>query len=125
MKSDRTLKFWYNKINKKYFHNELPSNVCVRWGAEEDSEDDEKWEEKYNGQAFLSDSGSRHYANIVISNRLREEPCGRLATLVHEMCHVATVFKDEHGPAFEEWRKTIGDRGIFKKSALLKNLTIF
>lgn len=125
MKSDKTLKKWYRIINKRFFHNELPGNVCVRWGSEEDLEEDERWEEKYNGMAFKEDAGSYHYGTILISNSLRTFPCTRLATLVHEMCHLATDFRDEHGPAFEEWRKIIGDRGVFKKSALLRNLTIF
>ena len=125
MRSDKTLKTWYNKINRRFFHGTLPSNICVRWISEEDLEEDEKLEEDNSGLAWKDDIESRHYGTIVISNDLRNDWRLAIAILVHEMCHVATDFRDEHGPAFEEWRRIIGERGIFRKSAIYKGLTIF
>ena len=125
MRSDKTLKKRYNNINRRFFHNVLPSNICVRWVCEEDLDENEELEEDYSGLAWKEDRASRHYGTIVISNNLRNDWRLAMAILVHEMCHVATDFRDEHGPAFELWRQTIGDRGIFRKGAIYKGLTIF
>jgi hypothetical protein len=125
VRSDKTLKKWYNRINRRFFHNVLPSNICVRWISEEDLEEDEYLEEDFSGLAWKEEGEPRHYGTIVISNDMRRDWRLAMAILVHEMCHVATDFRDEHGPAFEEWRQTIGDRGIFRKGAIYKGLTIF
>ncbi len=137
MRSDPTLKKWYNLINRKFFDNYLPCDTCVRWSNEYD---EERCDEKYHGWAnLMSDADPENEGNsihgkatdtkvrflIVISKTLRKSQCTKLHTLAHEMCHVATGLKDEHGPAFEHWRQYIADRGIFKKGALLKRLTIF
>lgn len=124
MRSDPVLKKWYNTLNKKFFDNYLPTDTCVRWSNEDDVDDDERCEEKYNGWAFLSDKPKTQFV-IVISSTLRKSMCTRLHTLAHEMCHVATGCKDNHGPSFEHWRQTIADRGIFKKGAVVKNYTLF
>jgi hypothetical protein len=49
----------------------------------------------------------------------------RLTTLIHECIHVFLELKDDHGPAFEKVRLMLSDRGIFKKGALVRGLTIF
>ena len=140
MKSDPVLKKWYNLINKKFFDKYLPSDTCVRWSNEYDKDEDDRCEEKYNGWALLAtDSDPENEGNdvhgkyvdpkmrflIVISSTLKKSLCTKVHTLVHEMCHIATGLKDNHGPAFEQWRQTIADRGIFKKGAVIKRLTIF
>lgn len=130
MRSDKCLKHWYRLINKKFFNNELPNNVCVRWINELEIE---KFEEKYfawtsdkndSPKAFAEDN-YRHEYIIIISKTKNPGKTVVLATLAHEMCHVATKMRDDHGPAFEAQRKLISDRGIFKKGAILKGLTIF
>jgi len=123
MRSDPTLRNWYRIINRRFFDSQLPNDVCVRW-AEDSEEDDERWEEKYFGSADKARDG-RHSYVIVMSRKLNIPASTRLITLCHEMCHIATELKDNHGPAFEYWRQYIADRGIFKKNALRKGLTIF
>ena len=124
MRSDRTLKAWYREINSRYFDSELPDNVCVRWVNEDDLDEDERIEEKASGFSQKL-SGDSHYAQVVLSNDLRKARCQRLAVLVHEMIHVATDFRDDHGEAFERWRVRLAQRGIFKKGAVLRGVTLF
>ena len=125
MRSDNRLKAWYREINTRFFDNELPDNVCVKWGEQEEEDEEENWEEKYNGYTKRLEGDPHHYAVIVINNELRTNHSIKLAILVHEMIHIATAFRDEHGPAFERYRELIGSRGIFKKGALLKGITLF
>lgn len=125
MRSDRVLKRWYRTVNKRFFNNKLPDNICVKWGDEEDEDEEENWEEKYNGYAVRLKDNRYHYAAIVINNELRKNRSFMLAVLVHEMIHIATDLKDDHGPAFERYRILIGNKGIFKKGALLKGCTLF
>ncbi len=116
MQSNRTLKGWYNKINTRFFYDELPSNVIVRWalpGEEKDIACTERLVDK------------RHSYEILLNREKNKTNSIKLSSLVHEMIHVATKYRDQHGPAFEEWRVRIGERGIFKKGALLKSITIF
>ena len=130
MRSDKCLKRWYKIINKKFFNNELPNNVCVRWISELEVE---KFEDMYF--AWTSDKNDspktfaedhyRHEYVIVISKNKNPGKTAVLATLAHECCHIATKMRDDHGPAFEAQRQRISDRGIFKKGAILKGLTIF
>jgi hypothetical protein len=124
MRSDPTLKKWYRLINKKFFDGQLTNSVCVRWANEDDDDEEEKCEEKCFGWADKADD-SRHEYVIVLSRVKINSLSVKLLTLAHEMCHIATGVRDDHGPAFEYWREHIGDRGIFKKGALVKGLTIF
>ena len=121
MRSDPTLKKWYKKINKRFFDNKLTDNVCVRWANEKEAE---YYEEKYFGWMNVAEDGYHEWV-IILSRSKAGTPSIKLLTLAHEMCHVATKMKDDHGPAFEQWREYIADRGIFKKGALVKGLTIF
>jgi SprT-like family len=123
MQSDRALKNWYNFINKKFFNNELPSNVCVRWVNEDDIDEEERCEEKYYGWADCGEG--RHKYVIVLSRVKNPGEVAKLATLCHEMCHIATGLKDDHGPAFSEWHELLTSRGLFRKGALLKHRTLF
>ena len=121
MQSDPTLKKWYKYINKKFFHNELTNKVCVRWSNEDD---EDQFEEKYFGTADKANDGYHEY-EIVMSRELNKSASTRMATLAHEMIHVATELRDNHGPVFERWRQTLSDRGLFKKGAVRKGLTLF
>jgi hypothetical protein len=124
MKSDPTLRKWFRIINKRFFGNEITDKVCVRWANEEDNDEEARCEEKYMGWADLASDGYHEYV-IVLSRVNKNSPSTKLMTLCHEMCHLATKLKDDHGPAFEAQRQLIADRGIFKKNALRKGLTIF
>lgn len=122
MKSDRTLKKYYDMINKKFFLGELPSNVCVRWLDPE--EDEVNLEDKLFGYADKANDGYHKY-QIVMSRKMCVPASSRATTLIHEMIHVYTGMRDDHGPAFEKARQMLSDRGIYKKGAVVKGLTIF
>lgn len=124
MKSDRTLLKWYRIINRRFFDGACPDRVCVRW-ADPDEMDSRRWEKRYFGEASESLDSEYHDYQIVMSKPLNKQWIVRISTLVHEMIHLATRLKDDHGPAFEQWRQYVSDRGIFKKHALRKGSTLF
>lgn len=115
---------WYKRINRRFFDGACPDRVCVRW-ASEDEEKEMKWEEIYFGWAQKVEGSRYHDYEIVMSRSLNEKWMVRMSTLVHEMVHLATNLKDDHGPAFEYWRQYVSDKGIFKKHALRKGRTLF
>lgn len=117
MRSDRTLKKWYSTINKKFFFGELPSNVIVRWAA--------PGEESDIASCHKSEPGDRYSYEIMLNRAKNTTASQRLSTLVHEMIHVATHYRDDHGPLFDEWHKKLTERGAFKKGALLKGICLF
>jgi hypothetical protein len=121
MRSDRTLLRWYKIINKRFFDGACPDRVCIRWADPEDSH----WEKKCFGEASLSVDDEHHDYQIVMSKSLNEQWVTRMSTLVHEMIHLATQLRDDHGPAFERWRQLLSDRGLFKKHALRRGCTLF
>jgi hypothetical protein len=133
MKSDPTLRKWYKKINRRFFDNNCPtSGVCVRYARQ--GEEKREIEESYFGWADQKGSKTwtthekncsncRHNFEIVLDEKAPWVSI--LSTLAHEMIHLATNMKDDHGPAFEEWRQYIADRGIFKKHAIYKGHTLF
>ena len=132
MKSDRTLLSWYRRINKRFFDGACPERVCVRWADPEEEARDEVWEEKYFGEAGKlptdpedDNFDPHHDYEIVMSHPKNDTWIVKISTLVHEMIHLATDLKDDHGQAFEQWRQHVGDRGIFKKHALRKGMTLF
>ena len=132
MKSDRILLRWFKRINKRFFDGACPERVCVRYARP--GEEKREIEEKYFGWADKrgTETWSTHEKNcphclhdfeIVLDETSPWESI--LSTLAHEMIHLATNMKDDHGPAFEQWRQYISDRGIFKKHALYKGRTLF
>lgn len=123
MRSDQTLLKWYRRINKRFFEGQCPDNVCVRWANP--VEETRKWESTYFGEAGRPAILSHHEWEIVLSRVLNVKQSQKLASLAHEMCHLATECRDNHGPAFERWRAYIAERGIFRKHALLKHETLF
>ncbi len=116
MSSDRTLKKWYSTINKKFFFGELPTNVIVRWALPGEENDI---------ACCKRESGERHCYTILLNRDKNKTHSQKLSTLVHEMIHVATHYRDNHGPLFDEWHKKLTDRGVFKKGALLKGICLF
>jgi hypothetical protein len=131
MKSDRTLLRWYRRINKRFFDGACPEKVCVRW-ADPEMETQHNWEEKYFGEASFAEKDEKkpnydayHDYQIVMSRENNKKWIIRISTLVHEMIHLATNLKDDHGPAFSQWHEEITKRGIFRKHALRKGSTLF
>jgi SprT-like family len=122
MRSDRTLLAWYTYINARFFDGACPDRVLVRWADPDEMES--RWEKKYFGEASEA-MDEYHDYQIVLSRPLNKKWVVRIGTLVHEMCHLATRLRDDHGPAFEKWRLYVSDRGIFKKNALRKDYTLF
>jgi hypothetical protein len=122
MRSDPTLKKHYNRINKKFFNGELPNNTCVRWL--DSDEDDPRLEDVLFGYADKANDGYHKY-QIALSRKLCTPASSRMTTLVHECIHIYLGLKDDHGPAFERVRLMLSDRGVFKKGALVRGLTIF
>lgn len=127
MRSDPTLLKWYRTINKRFFDGACPDRVCVRWVDKEfEATSRSKWEEQYFGWAEKSPKDDPyHDYQIVMSRTLNKKWSVRISTLVHEMIHLATNLRDDHGDAFERWREHVAERGIFKKHALRKNRTLF
>jgi hypothetical protein len=123
VRSDRTLKKYYNLINHKFFKNELPVNVCCRYSNEEDEEDEAGCESRYYG--WCTQSFGSHKYTIVISRIKNPGWPAKLSTLAHEAIHVALALKDNHGAAFSAWHEKLTERGLFRKSAVLKGLTLF
>ncbi len=123
MNSDKTLKRWYKIINKKFYRNALPSNVCVRYTNEDDEDEEERCEEKYYGWAEKAEG--RHSYLIVISKAKNPGRTARCATLAHETVHIATELRDDHGKAFSDWHERLTERGLFRKGAVLRGLTLF
>lgn len=122
MRSDRTLKKYFNLINKKFFDGQLPDSTCVRWL--DPDEDEIKLEDKLFGYADKANDGYHKY-QIVLSRKLNGPASSRMTTLAHECIHVFLELKDDHGPAFERVRQMLSDRGIYRKGAVIKGLTIF
>jgi hypothetical protein len=115
-KSTRSLRAWYEVINTKFFYGELPANVIVRWA--------ESGEEK--DIACLSAADNPHYSWVILLNKEKiSTQSQKLSALLHEMLHVATGNRDNHGPAFDEWHAKMTERGAFRKGALIKNVTLF
>lgn len=117
MRSDRTLKRWFLHINKKFFYGELPTNVIVRWALPGEEKDIACTERLFKD--------AKHSYEILINREKATTNSIKLESLVHEMIHVATHYRDNHGPLFEDWRVKLGERGVFKKGALLRGITIF
>ena len=116
MRSNQALKAYYREINTRFFDNELPDNVCVRY-AESDEESD-------CGSANHG-VDARHKYLILLNREKNPTWTIRIGTLAHEMVHLATGLRDEHGPAFDRWHKLLTERGLFKKGALRKDFTLF
>lgn len=114
------MKRWYNRLNRNFFDTALPSNVCVRRATSIEAVNGRKDEKVY----AITTRGSGRYCYEIILTR-QETLTGTICTLAHEMIHVATEMRDDHGPAFEEWRHRIGERGFFRKNAVLRGVTMF
>jgi hypothetical protein len=116
--SDPSLKKWYRNINKRFFNNELPDNVIVRWAR--------AGEEKDIASCSPIDNPDNKNKYLILLNRAKNPTASiKMSSLAHEMVHVATNYKDEHGPAFDEWHEKLTQRGLFRKGAVLAHVTLF
>jgi hypothetical protein len=110
MRSDPTLKRYYREFNRKFWGNTLPNNVVVRWGTDDDI---------YEGNLKRSDAGVclRHGPHepmeIVLDPVMRREKQYKHTklTLHHEMIHVKTKNRDNHGPVFKKYRDMLIEKG--------------
>jgi hypothetical protein len=116
MRSDRTLKKWYAVINKRFFFDELPANVIVRWATPGEEKD---------VACTARATGEKHSYEILLNREKNKANSQKLSSLVHEMIHIATQCRDSHGPLFAEWHLKLTERGIFKKGALLRGICLF
>lgn len=124
MRSDARLKKWYNAINYRFFLGELPNNVCVRYTNEDDDDEEEGCDQKYYG--WTSEGADKRHKYVIVISRVKNPgPVAKLATLAHEMIHVKTGLRDDHGKKFSDWHETLTSRGLFRKSAVLRGLTLF
>ena len=129
MRSDRTLKKYYRLINRKFFRNALPDNICVRYVNDDDTDEEERCEQNYFG--WTDYAGKDGNSLVIVISRLKNPGptmTARCATLAHEMIHVATWnqnLKDDHGDTFSKWHETLTKRGLFRKGAVLRGLTLF
>lgn len=115
MRSDPVLKKWYSLMNKKFFYGELPQNVIVRWALPGEE----------NDIASLERAEGRYSFSLLLNKEKNPTHSIKLSTLLHEMIHIATDMRDNHGPLFEAWRVKLGERGAFKKGAVLKSISLF
>lgn len=125
MRSDRTLLKWYKVINKRFFDGACPERVLVRWEDPELEHRGKRWEDKYFGEASIVTDDPDHDFQIVMSKALNNSWSVKISTLVHEMIHLATHLKDNHGPAFSKWHEHLTEKGIFRKHTLRKGFTLF
>lgn len=121
MRSDCTLRKHYKIINDKFFDGQLPNSTCVRWLDDDDEID---LEDKLFGYADHCKDGKHKY-QIVLSRKMCNAASTRMTTLIHECIHVYLGLKDDHGPAFERVRQMLSDRGVFKKGAVIRGITLF
>src|ERR1035437_6130593 len=115
-KSDKSLKRYYNIINKKFFYGELPTNVIVRWA--------ELGEEKDIASTNPPKKACHSYVILLNHDKVTTRSI-KLSSLLHETIHVATQLNDNHGSAFSEWHVKLMERGAFKKGALIRGITLF
>lgn len=128
MRSNRTLRRWYTFINRKFFEGLCSKRVCIRWATQEDFQEDPGCGVKYFGWCRRLVNYPRYDFEIVLSRKRNDSRTQKVATIVHEMIHLAseTVDAEEpHGPVFDAWIIKLTDRGIFRKGAILKDRTIF
>ena len=88
-----------------------------------DDQSDVEFDADHNYATVEKGVGRNSYI-ITISRQSHTGINQVLISLIHEMIHIATGMKDDHGPKFEEWRQTLGDRGIFKKGVIRRGLTL-
>jgi len=65
------------------------------------------------GECWDKSAASDKVAQIFISPRLKDEvdPCGVLATLVHEVCHAVVGNKEKHNKVFGKCARAVGLEG--------------
>jgi hypothetical protein len=114
-KSTPSLKKYYRLLNRKFFNGDLPDNVVVRWDADEPDVACTQKMDKDDPTAYV----------IGFNRKKNPTKSLLLSAMLHEMVHVATKFTDNHGPAFDAWHRKLVKRGAFKKSAVLKDVTLF
>jgi hypothetical protein len=105
--SNKYLKKSYDEFNKKYFSNELPKDMVVRFSR---LRDDDKFQEPCGITMFKWDRP----LYILINKKLRWQSMLADFTLIHEMVHVAHPEINGHGPRFQKQMMRLAKAGAFK-----------
>jgi hypothetical protein len=109
MPNDRDLKFFYRRFNKKFFHNQLPNNLTVRFASP--AQFTQKGLGKRTCAITLIEDG-KAYAIIVKKTRGKTWAYIK-ADLLHEMVHVKNP-RLAHGPRFQKEMLRLAQIGAFK-----------
>lgn len=99
MLTNKKLKYWYRRYNKKFWKNRLPE-IPVRF-------------------ANIKDLGQTHFEGhepvyIQIKREMKFSRALSLMTLLHEQVHVFLPDRIIHGPKFEAQMLRLARAGAFK-----------
>jgi hypothetical protein len=104
MLTDKNLRNWYLSYNRRYFHEELPPNLPVYFGA---------CGKKNLGVTWFDETGA--VTEIIMSTWLRESGRCTKIFLLHELLHLYVGNKERsyHGPIWRRERKRLLDSGAY------------
>lgn len=99
--TNKKLRYWFRRYNKKYFSNRLPE-ISV----------------KFKDITRAKCIGQTHYecykpVYVAIDNELKTWSDMAKMTLLHEMCHVALPLRVNHGPRFQDEMLRLARAGAF------------
>lgn len=102
---DKWIKNQYSRLNRAYFHDELPPNLPVKFAKTRDVWAAVTIFGAENGQA----------SEILVDFGLKKYPRYAKMVLIHEMAHVAVGTKEKsyHGQLWKTERKRLIDAGAF------------
>ncbi len=115
-RSDRTLKRYYRRYKRQYpqLFGSLPDgrDIIIRWGDKRSDRDGLK----SAVAVTYSPAIDKEPWEIVFDKTLRRLKFWNIVklTLFHEMCHVASRNRDNHGPAFQRRMKMLAANGAFR-----------
>jgi len=108
MTSDRQLRNWFIKYNKRYWASSLPENTVLYWEPVP----------QCDGVTCPVFEVSDGCFEIKIDPALKGQPCFWKLTLLHEMIHVAVWRKHpkhQHGPTFQREKDRLYALGALRK----------
>lgn len=116
MRIDRTLTENYNYLNRRYFAGELPA-ADVGWGTIRDLRVG-RGKRAAIAQTVWDPAKKGERPQILINVLLRRLGWNGVTafSLLHEMVHVKTRMRDNHGPAFEREMRKLAEKGAFAKA---------
>ena len=108
-KQDKRLQRWYQRYNKKYFDNSLPSTVDVGWDLEEPDAartDAIVFKQEEDGIAMTM-------ACIRLDPKKHIGSTDARFSLLHEMCHLKLAPWAHHGKKFNNEMRRLAMLGAF------------